>query len=200
MKYTQILVIATLCLISALASCGGGKKTSKSEAYVDTVPDSTLRVMLNKHTEDSLFVTDIETNGKHRFSYAQARLNGQIMGSLTDGDTLAIMPDFKQRTIRSSVNLSQLIGLWLYGQNQDGFRLNPDGGAFAIGNQGEDVLRSWKVKNGLFILTYVKANGSDYTERGDTSTIVRLEDNSFTFVFDGKEHTCRKITGLITNP
>ena len=65
-------------------------------------------------------------------------------------------------------------------------RLNTDGAACSVG-PSEITLREWKLRNGNFILTYVKGDGSDYAEKADTSSIKVLESGRFVFTLHGKK-------------
>lgn len=183
-------IIAMLCAVAGLMACTGGKD-SKSEIIRDTVPDSTMYVVLDAHTADSLFVTNVETKGHRTFAHKAAVDGGKVYGSLTDGDTLAVVPDFHKRSALSVVNVSELVGLWFYENGGgNGLRLAYDGVACAVGESDGVTLTTWKVKNGAFILYYVKSDGSDYTERSDTSAIRRLDDTHFVFTLRGKSYTC----------
>lgn len=71
-------------------------------------------------------------------------------------------------------------------------RLNTDGAACSVG-PSEITLREWKLRNGNFILTYVKGDGSDYAEKADISSIKVLESGRFVFTLHGKTYTCRRM-------
>lgn len=119
-------------------------------------------------------------------------------GSLIVGDTLAVMPLFKSGKVRSVVNLSELVGLWMFdSQEGTGMRLSPDGAASDIGSS-EVTFRGWKICNGRFILTYIRADGSDYTEKADTSTIISLSNDAFRYTLKEQEHNCTRVKKLLT--
>lgn len=199
MKTSQLIaffrpVVAFFGLVLVLSACSGNK-SSKEEA--PEVPDSTMYVRLDSLSGDSLYVTSVESNGHRRWAYASAQQDGKIIGGLVTGDTIAIVPSFQTREILSSVNISKLIGLWMFeGRDGEGMRLEDDGAACGIG-LSDVTLREWRLRNGSFILTYVKADGSDYHEIADTSHVEKLDDNEFVFTLNGTKYTCRRNSGLI---
>lgn len=199
LKVMKCKIIMMLGLLVATAACTGGKDGG-SETMRDTVPDSTMYVVLDNLTPDSLFVTLVETSGHRTFSHKAAAAGGKVHGSLTVGDTLALVPDFKQRSALSVVNVSELTGLWFYeNASGSGLLLGRDGAACAVGETDGATLTTWKVKNGAFILYYVRSDGSDYTERADTSAIRRLDNGHLVFTLRGKAYNCVKATRLHTS-
>lgn len=191
MMKTVSFIFAAAALV-ALASCSG-KKVRKEK--MPEPPDSTLYVRLDSLGSDTLYVTSVESRGKRRLGYLDAQRGGKVAGDLVVGDTLAVVPDFKRRALLSSVNLSRLLGLWMFeGGDGTGMRLEADGAACGIG-MTEVTLREWKLRNGFFILSYVKADGSDYTEVADTSHIEKLDADEFVFTLRGKAHVCRRNKG-----
>lgn len=189
MNIAKFFLPVTLTLV--LASCGGRRAVENKN--VPEEPDSTMYVVLNSHTADSLTFTQLDSKRQRTMGYAFAKEKNTLYGTLTDGDTLAVVPQFKQKRILSSVNYSELVGLWMFeGGEGNGMRLNTDGAACNVG-PAEITLRKWKLRNGNFILTYVKSDGSDYTEKADTSSIKVLESKRFVFTLRGKTYTCRRM-------
>lgn len=176
-------------LAMILSSCGSKQAQTKVETSEE--PDSTMFVVLNAHTNDSITFTQIDSKRKRTMGYAFAQKQHAIHGTMTDGDTLAVVPQFKQKRILSSVNYNELVGLWMYESGDgNGMRLDKNGVASTVGNTDNITLREWKLRNGNFILTYIKSEGESYQELADTSTIVSLEDSKFVFTLKGKTHTC----------
>lgn len=189
MDFWKIFLPVTLVFL--LASCGG--KQAGDNRNVPEEPDSTMYIVLDSHTSDSLTFTQIDSKRRRTMGYASAKERHAVYGTLTDGDTLAVVPQFRQKRILSSVNYSQLVGLWMFeGGDGNGMRLNTDGAACSVG-PSEITLREWKLRNGNFILTYVKGDGSDYAEKADTSSIKVLESGRFVFTLHGKTYTCRRM-------
>lgn len=178
-------------LAVSLASCGSKKAETEPEMLEE--PDSTMFVVLNAHTDDSITFTQIDSKRQRTMGYAYAKKQQAIHGTLTDGDTLAVVPQFKQKRILSSINYNELIGLWMYeGGEGNGMRLDKGGAASSVGNTDNITLRDWKLRNGNFILTYIKSGGSSYKELADTSNIVSLDEAKFVFTLKGKTHTCHR--------
>lgn len=189
----------TLCCTAALlllASCGGKKKYSIPPVTVE--PDSTMYVLLTSHTSDSITFVQLDSKRTRTMGYAYAHEQHALIGDLNDGDTLAVMPQFSQKRIVSAVNVSQLVGLWMY-ENPEGcgIRLNSDGAACNIGPTSHSTLRDWRIRNGKFILTYVKSDGSDYALRNDSSEIKMLTKDKLVYTLHDSVITCSRTDALI---
>lgn len=195
MKKVTYLLLASL-IVSMVACSGKKKRVEKVEAPEE--PDSTIMVQLQKVTDDSITFLQIDAKRTRTLGYADARRSNSVHGTLTVGDTLAVVPMFKQKLALSVVNVSELTGLWMFeGNSGTGMRLNADGAACDVG-PSEVALREWKLRNGHFILVYVPADGSDYNEKSDTSTIISLDKDHFSYTLNGNEKRCSKVKGLIT--
>ena len=162
MKKVTYLLLASL-IVSMVACSGKKKRVEKVEAPEE--PDSTIMVQLQKVTDDSITFLQIDAKRTRTLGYADARRSNSVHGTLAVGDTLAVVPMFKQKLALSVVNVSELTGLWMFeGNSGTGMRLNADGAACDVGSS-EVTLREWKLRNGHFILVYVPADGSDYKDR-----------------------------------
>lgn len=145
----------TSALAMILSSCGSKQAQTKVETSEE--PDSTMFVVLNAHTNDSITFTQIDSKRQRTMGYAFAQKQHAIHGTMTDGDTLAVVPQFKQKRILSSVNYNELVGLWMYESGDgNGMRLDKNGVASTVGNTDNITLREWKLRNGNFILTYTR--------------------------------------------
>lgn len=193
----KILFLLTGTLLLSMAACSSHKKRVAKEEIPEE-PDSTIMVQLQKVTDDSITFMQLDAQRTRTLGYAEARRNNEVHGTLTIGDTLAVVPTFKQKLALSVVNVSELMGLWMFENGQGtGMRLNAGGAACDVG-PSEVTLREWKLRNGHFILTYVPADGSDYNEKADTSTIISLDKEHFSYTLKGNEKRCSKVKGLIT--
>ncbi len=193
-KYYSIVVL--IAIILAVCSCNSNKRTKEDAMRKsNVVRDSTIYVQLNACDSDSVSVYDYRVKCKYRFAYKDARWNGNVSGSLTVGDTLAIVPSFKNKTVRYSVNLSELMGLWFFNNNSEGIRLTIDGGASSV-NSSKYTMRSWDLYNGKFIFKYIPSDGSTYKEISDTSKIELLNRKNFKFTFMKQPVTCNHVTLL----
>lgn len=184
----------TLCCASLLmlASCAGKKKYSIPPVTVE--PDSTMYVQLSSHTTDSITFVQLDSKRTRTMGYAYAREQKALIGDLNDGDTLAVMPQFSQKRIVSAINLSQLVGLWMYEKPEGcGIRLKSDGAACNVGPSSTSALRDWRIHNGKFILTYVKPDGSDYALRKDSSEIKMLTKDKLVYTLHDSTITCSRI-------
>ena len=195
MKKLTYLLLPALAL--CLMACSGNKKRTAQPEIPDE-PDSTIYVQLKAVTDDSLTIYQLDSKKTRKLGYIEAQHANAVHGSLTVGDTLAVMPLFKSAKARSVVNMSELVGLWMFdGNDGNGVRLSADGAASDVG-PSDVTFRGWKIRNGRFILTYIKADGSDYTEMADTSTIISLSKDEFRYTLNGEEHNCTRVKKLLT--
>ena len=186
---------------AAIASCGNShKRTAEDAARKATVlKDTTLYARIDRHSEDTLYVTAIADGRRHALGYTEAMHKGHVAGELLDGDTIAAMPDFKQHKTKSAINTSQLKGLWMDESDRTtGMRLTADGGAYSIGADKE-TLRSWRIANGRIMLKYVSSPESDTVEKSEEATITSLDATTLALNFDGKLRMYKRQTGLISN-
>lgn len=193
----KIIYLLAAAMIVSVAACSSKKKRVEKEE-VPEEPDSTIMVQLQKVTDDSITFTQIDAKRTRTLDYAEARRSNEVHGTLTVGDTLAVVPMFQEKRALSVVNVSELMGLWMFeGGQGTGMRLNAGGAACDVG-PSEVTLREWKLRNGHFILTYVPADGSDYNERADTSTIITLDKEHFNYTLKGNEKRCTRVVGVLT--
>lgn len=198
MKVLKILPLAALIGDLFLVDACEDKKKGFSRELVEPETDSTMYVRLDAHTDDSIRVTPLDGGHARTFGIAEARLNNTIHGTLTDGDTLAVIPRFADRRIASAVNCTEIAGLWLYDDGSgNGMRLKSNGTAGSVGDAGRYALRSWKIHNGAFLLTYILADGTDYRETADTAHIELLSADTFTFTLADSTVCCHRVEGVI---
>lgn len=198
-KAIVLSVCAVIVLFFASCSSCSNKRTDEDamRKAAPAVPDSTIYSRLNKVVGDSIDVSILEDGKKLRLSVAEAKHKGKVAGDLIVGDTLAIMARDNDHEVTTSVNVSQLKGLWFFeGKNGDGMRINNDGAACSIGAE-QYTLKTWRIGNGYFILGYIKADGSDYTEMPDTSEIYELSKDKLIFVFKDRTVKCTRSVGLL---
>lgn len=193
------LVMALACV--GMVSCGNSHKRTAEDAArkAATVKDTTLYARIDSHTGDSLYVTAIADGRKYAFEYADAMHKGHMAGEPNDGDTIATMPDFKQRKALSAINTTQLQGLWMDERDKSvGMRLTADGGAFSIGG-GKEMLRAWHITNGKIMLTYVGSPENNTTEKSEAASIAQLDRITLALNFDGQLRVYKRQTKLISN-
>lgn len=145
----------------------------------------------------------LEDGTKYILDFSAAKQAGEIHGLLTPGDSLAVMWNLKVKSIKSSINLSELKGMWMIeGRDGDGMNLMPDGAAASIGNK-DISMREWKIRNGMLIITYKEygpnAEGDNvYKNLQDTSKILSLSKDSLHINVNGNVYLCKRQTELIT--
>lgn len=186
-------------IIIILTSCSNKRTADDAKRKAaPAIPDSTIFAQLDATDGDSIDVTLLDNGQKFRLSIAEAVKNGNVAGDMNIGDTLAIMARDNDHEVSTSVNVSQITGLWFYcGGKGDGMKLTADGAACSIGAE-KFTLRAWRIGNGFFILNYIKADGSDYSEIPDTSKIDKLSKDSLVFVFKDRTVKCTRKIGLLT--
>lgn len=194
-NYISMVVLAVACL----AACSPKKRTEADAARKAAVTvDTTLYVRVDRLGADSAHVTALENSRRFTFGYKEAAQAGKLVGEVREGDTIAIMPDFKRHAVRQGVNVSMLTGLWmLEGGDGSGMRLLADGGAYTVGTNGV-TLKSWRVLNGQMLVSYIMDDGSSYAELTDTSRIEVLEKDRLVMLLHGKQQTYHRNAGLIT--
>ena len=198
-KKTSITASAAFvgCLLLCTTSCGGRRETKEK---APEVPDTTLNVVLTGSTDTTLDVRLLADSTLRTYTYSAARSARAVHGPLVAGDTLAVVEAPGLKDLRSVVNVSRLAGFWLFeGQDGNGMRLLPDGAAENVGT-GDVGLRSWRMKNGQLLITYLPADGKTLKEQTDISELRALNDTILTLTLRGRAYTCRRHSGLITAP
>lgn len=182
----------------AITACSSKRSDADALRKAAAVSDSTIYVQLDAVNEDSVNVTMTEDGSNAKLSIKKAMANGNVAGELNPGDTLAIMTGDDGHTVVSAVNMTQIVGQWMFaGTNGDGMRIASDGGASYIGAE-QVTLRSWRISNGRFYLSYIKPDGRDYDEKPVAVKIDNLTGDSLVFVFMNETRRCSRSTGLIT--
>lgn len=198
-KYLNLIILLAL---ACMVSCGNKNKSTyngKTMMDIRLAVDTTIKVNLDAVIGDTaIAVSNVENGRRDTFSIKDAKFSNKIYGELKVGDVFAIMPLFEQHSIRSAYNLNEMSGLWLC---SDGTGLNfmADDVCSPVGVLDETVsLRHWVVQNGRLLITYVMADGSDYTERVDTTDISNLTDDNLQITINGKTFNCKHFKGLMT--
>lgn len=205
MKKTVFGIFTILCITMLslyLTSCNSCSRevviTFKPEP-----PDSTMYVQLKAVNGDSMDVVLLEDGTKYTLDFSEAKQSGNIHGLLTPGDSLAVMWNLKVKSIKSSINLSELKGMWMIeGRDGDGMKLEPNGTAVSIGNK-DISMNDWKIRNGMLIITYKKPvktidGALEYEYPQDTSKILSLSKDSLHINVNGNVYLCKRQTELIT--
>ena len=194
MKFFRLLMLTAA--VAGLAACNGSGSTALQRTEADAARkakadpnDSTLYVTLDAVKGDSLYVTNSETGRKLALSAAQLIKNGKAYGNLVTGDSYALMTKMKTREISSSINVTELQGLWLLcDRSGNGMRIDEDGSASNIGELNGITLCSWRVMNGLLVISCVKSDGSDYEEKEHNVDISFLSESKLSFVYNGSQY------------
>ncbi len=201
MKNFSKLLIITLAVL-AITSCGNKKEGYQGKTISDVrmEPDTTIHVRLNAVLGDTaIAVVNIKDSRRDTFNIKDALFAKKIFGNLNPDDTFAIMPLLKKQAIRSAYNINEMTGLWLM-DDGNGISLTSDGMAVNVGVFDEEIsLRHWMIHNGMLFITYVMMDGSDYTERVDTTDITNLTHNNLQLRINGKVHNCKHVIELITD-
>lgn len=197
MKSINLLI---LLLIAMMVSCGNKKTyTGKTISDVRMEPDTTIYVRLDAVFGDTVIaVANIKNTRRDTFNIRDAKFSKMIFGNMNLGDTLAIMPLFKTHAIKSAYNLNEMTGLWLM-KDGNGINLTLDGMAVNVGIFDDEIsLRHWMIHNGMLFITYVLMDGSDYTERIDTTDITNLTYENLQLNVNGKVYDCKHVTKLLS--
>ena len=198
MKYLKLLLAPALVL--TLSCCNNTAKTelkrtdaAASRKAEKTPNDSTLLVVLESVKGDSAIVVNSETQRKYTLSVSELIRDGGYSGSLTNKNILAVMADLKTKAIYRSINLTEFVGLWLFSDKSgNGLRFDENGSASNIGQVDDITLRTWRIKNGRLMLSYVQSDGSDYTEKEEKASIVMLSIDQLIILFRGNQYICSK--------
>ena len=198
MKYLKLILMYALVL--TLSCCNNAAKTELKRSDADasrkaekTPNDSTLLVVLESVKGDSAIVVNSETQRKYTLSVSELIRDGGYSGSLTNKNILAVMADLKTKAIYRSINLTEFVGLWLFSDKSgNGLRFDENGSASNIGQVDDITLRTWRIKNGRLMLSYVQSDGSDYTEKEEEASIVMLSIDQLIILFRGNQYICSK--------
>ena len=198
MKYLKLILMYALVL--TLSCCNNTAKTELKRTDADasrkaekTPNDSTLLVVLESVKGDSAIVVNSETQRKYTLSVSELIRDGGYSGSLTNKNILAVMADLKTKAIYRSINLTEFVGLWLFSDKSgNGLRFDENGSASNIGQVDDITLRTWRIKNGRLMLSYVQSDGSDYTEKEEEASIVMLSIDQLIILFRGNQYICSK--------
>ena len=198
MKYLKLILMYALVL--TLSCCNNTAKTELKRTDADasrkaekTPNDSTLLVVLESVKGDSAIVVNSETQRKYTLSVSELIRDGGYSGSLTNKNILAVMADLKTKAIYRSINLTEFVGLWLFSDKSgNGLRFDENGSASNIGQVDDITLRTWRIKNGRLMLSYVQSDGSDYTEKEEKASIVMLSIDQLIILFRGNQYICSK--------
>lgn len=197
--FAFVAIVAFSMYLTSCNSCSRGDEI----VFVPETPDSTMYVRLNAVNGDSIDVELLEDGTKYTLDFAEAMKSGNVHGLLTPGDSLAVMWNLKVKSIKSSINLSELKGLWLIeGRDGDGMNLMPNGTAASVGNK-DISMREWKIKNGMLIITYKEygknEEGEDvYKHLQDTSKILSLSKDSLHIDVNGNIYLCKRQVEIMT--
>lgn len=199
MRLVQIFpYILLMLLVTACKHVGDQQSLKRTEADAKrkaeaSKADSTLFVVLNSYSGDSIWTTNQETRRELSFSITELKKKRKMSGSLTSEEVYALVADLKTKTVYSAINLSELKGLWLLNDGSgNGIRLNEDGAASNIGELDDITLRSWRIKNGQLVFSHIKNDGSDYHEAEETVDITDLSAQKFVFCYHGKQYECSR--------
>jgi hypothetical protein len=186
---------SALFLLSIMAvSCNSNKRNASDSLRKSHVtPDTTDYVVLSKIVGDSIYTKSLNGNKENVFFSKPALVYQEVFGSLTQGDTLAIVGNQTSKNLISSVNLSEMLGLWMTDGNTEGMRLSFDGGAASV-NMNDVALKSWDLYNGRFIMTYVRSQDANAKEISDTSKIEYLSRKAIKIKFNRKDYTMQHPT------
>lgn len=198
MKYIKLFLMSAF--VVTLSCCDNSSKTElkrtdadASRKAVKASNDSTLFVVLESVKGDSALVSNNETQRKYTLSVSDLVRDGENHGSLTINNTCAIMADLKKKVVYRSINLTEFAGLWMFSDKSgNGVRFDENGSASNIGQVDDITLRTWRIKNGRLMLSYVASDGSDYAEKEEEASLVMLSCEQLIFLFRGNQYTCYK--------
>lgn len=162
-------------------------------------PDSTLYTVINE-CSDSLLQLSCLGDGKNiTCDYRQALKAEKLVGTLTIGDTLAVMIEDSTDIVRSAVNISNLVGKWVIDDDPDrnGLEMTTDNIAVTIGRTADVALKTWKIHNGELIISYVLSDGSDYDYHADTSSVSLMNKDVCHLSLHGTQLKLSRQKGLI---
>lgn len=195
--YTAVLLLSAIFFTACNNSndkSGAVKRDSKmaqSKAHIE--PDSTIMVTVDKLDGDTIKVSTINEQREYRLSVNEAQAEKKIFGSLTEGDTLAITAYRKKHVMTSSINITELLGLWMYGNDGQGMRLDKDRVVASI-NMGNVTLKNWNVKNDQLSFSYtISLNPSEKgNDKEENIRINILTKNRLNITIEGKDYDCKK--------
>lgn len=194
--YTIALMLS---VILAATSCGNKNnnehRINPKIEEIDNTPDNSLHVRLLKVANDSIYVKGIGTSSKPAYGISDALAAGKVMGSLTPGDELCILPENKNKRVTVCVNTSELRGRWFYDmKHHRGFTFG-ERGALSTINTDDISFREWKLLNGKLYVYYVDMQ-YDAIDRHEyeveEAELLHLTKETLDFHFRGKQYSCKR--------
>lgn len=157
--------------------------------------DSTIHVMLESNNGSSISVLDYKSKHNSVFDISQALASKSVYGSLTAGDSLNIVAAPGSNIAKSVVDVTDLIGRWLYSKGvRKGFELSNHEIMSSI-NSGDICYCSWRLVNNTLFFYYVGVQQvaqsmNDY--QVDTARIVSLSRQRMTLRFRDTTLVCER--------
>ena len=199
---------ATLCVILLVfGSCSRNKKTTQTPSPInpmveklDETPDSALLVVLDDVVSNTMNVTTVKEKQQLSFNLSDAYQEKNIKGSLNPGDTLSIFPDNKTKSIKMSINVSELSGRWFYDMQQHRGLVFESHGAMSSINALTISYRQWKLLNGKLYIYYVdmqQVANERHQYLVDEAQITSLSKDHLEFVFRGNKIRCQRVNQVI---
>ena len=192
---TSLLVLTAIAGTMLVAGCGGKKgqqtapKDENEDVKVWLAEDSTVYGLCGDGSAMNTLQLITDTGDTLNLSVADAKDQNHVLGGYNVGDRMAVLTD-RDRTVATLViNESALLGNWVMpnpidGSDETGISIREGGVAESI-EQTSIVFRTWRIKNGLLELEYVREGGADDEETG-VYEILNLGNDSLVYKTVGK--------------
>lgn len=204
MKRTHLILLIGCTLFLLVCSCNGKKEERSVREIAESItivqPDTSVRATLETIGRDSLHFTPEHGDDAIALTYDAARSEGQIFGTLHEGDRYALLIDPSRQDILRIYNITQLSGQWFYNVEEGrGFTFTTAGALSSI-NPDDVCLKKWKFHNGHIIIYYVGLQDVVHNSReykSDTTDILALSPDTLVFNLRGRTLRCTRQHGAI---
>ncbi len=203
MKYRNFrslwpLWVVLALTLSAVMACQNKYKRTAEDAQrkAEVVDDTTLWGRLKAADKDSLWLSMDSDRSVVALAIDSTALEG-LRGSLTVGDTLAVIAENGTQRLACGYNITELLGSWIFDDGSgNGFRIERRGGVATIGTQ-EISLRTWQIWNGCLRIVYVDTNGKERATKTDEPDVITLTKDELVIYLAGTDYHCHRMERLL---
>lgn len=192
---TSFLLLAATVGVMVIAGCGSKKnqqmapEDKNENVNVWLAEDSTVYGLCGDGSAMNTLQLITDTGDTLNLSVTDAKDQNHVLGGYNVGDRMAVLTNPDRTAATLVINQSALLGNWVMpnpidGSDETGISIREGGVAESI-DQTSIVFRTWRIKNGLLELEYMREGGADDEETG-LYEILNLGNDSLVYKTVGK--------------